>query len=229
MTKKKENKLGMYRTTGDVLTNNAPIFAGVPMMVTQHQNLLDSISLIDSLAQAQSAVTTGITIDKKNFQTQMVTFALRVAGALRAHASASGNATLLKVAEMNPSSFSRARDDVRDDLAQEIWDKATPIVAQLADAGVTPATLSALKTRIQAYRLALAKPQVARAERTSHTTLLEEEFARAETIATERLDGLMLQFQESNAGFYLAYIDARKVIDTGSQKKGDAPPPPPKL
>ncbi|MBA3650148.1 MAG: hypothetical protein H0W66_01375 [Chthoniobacterales bacterium] len=52
-----------------------------------HQNLLDSVALIDSLAQAQGAVTTGITVDKKVFQDQMVSYALRVAGALMAYAS----------------------------------------------------------------------------------------------------------------------------------------------
>ena len=43
----------MFRSSGQVLTDNAALFAAVPAMVTQHQNLLDSIALTDSLAHAQ--------------------------------------------------------------------------------------------------------------------------------------------------------------------------------
>lgn len=50
MNDRQENKLGMYRATGQVLTDNAAVFAAVPAMVTQHQNLLDSITLIDSVS-----------------------------------------------------------------------------------------------------------------------------------------------------------------------------------
>ncbi|CAN5421582.1 hypothetical protein BH20VER3_BH20VER3_05530 [soil metagenome] len=49
----------MYQSAATIFSPNASGFVGVPAMVTQHQNLLDSIALIDSLAQAQSAVTTG--------------------------------------------------------------------------------------------------------------------------------------------------------------------------
>lgn len=63
-----------------MLSANAAVFGAVLAMVTQHQNLLDSIALIDSLAQAQTAATTGITADKKVFQDPMVSYALRVAG-----------------------------------------------------------------------------------------------------------------------------------------------------
>ncbi len=40
MNDRQENKLGMFRTTAEVLTTNAAVFAGVPTLVTQQQNLL---------------------------------------------------------------------------------------------------------------------------------------------------------------------------------------------
>ncbi len=216
----------MYRATGQVLTDNAAVFAAVPAMVTQHQNLLDSTALIDSLAQAQKAVTTGIAVDKKVFQGQMVSYALRVAGALMAYASTNNNNTLLNKAKISENTFAKARDDARDDIAQDMHDEANAILAALADYGVTAATLTALQTRIDAYRMAIASPKMAIGERSTHTGLLKQEFARADALVKNRLDGLVRQFEETDATFVANYRNARKITDTGSQPTPPTPPPP---
>lgn len=226
MNDRHENKLGMFRSTGQVLTDNAAVFAAVPAMVTQHQNLLDSTALIDSLAQAQTAVTTGVTVDKRTFQDQMVSYALRVAGAVKAYASTAGNATLRNKADIKPSDFTHVRDDQRDDIAQGVHDDANGVLANLADYGVTAATLSALQTRIDAYRDAIASPKMAQGERSMHTDLLKQEFARADVIVKERLDGLILQFEETSQPFVMAYQNARKTTDTGSTPTPPTPPNP---
>jgi hypothetical protein len=227
MDDRQEDKLGMYRTVGTVLDDNAAIFAGVPAMVTQHQNLNDSIGLIDSLAQAQSAVTTGITVDKKTFSDQMVSYGLRVAGALMAYASANNNNTLLAKADLKKDNFAKLRDDQRDDLAQDMHDEANAIVAQLADYNVTAATLSALQTRIDAFRLAIPSPETARKAKSTHTELLKQEFARADMILKQRLDGLIRGFEETNPQFVMDYRNARKITDTGSKGSGGNQPPAP--
>ncbi len=224
MNDRQENKLGMFRATGQVLTNDAAIFAAVLAMVTQHQNLLDSVALIDSLAQAQAAVTTGVTADKKEFKKQMVSYALRVAGALMAYASANTNNTLLAKADLEKDNFEKLRDDLRDDLAQDMHDEANAIIAQLADYNVTAATLAALQTRIDAYRLALPSPENARKAKSTHTELLKQEFARADMLLDKRLDGLIRGFEETNPQFVMDYRNARKITDTGSKPNPPTPP-----
>lgn len=222
MNDRQENKLGMYRATGEVLASNASIYAGVPAMVTNQQNFLDSISLIDSLAQAQSAVTTGVTIDKTNFGKQMVAYTMRVAGQLKAYGSQNNNATLFAKADaINDTKFVRARDDDRDDIAQDIHDEANKIIAGLANYGTTAATLSALQTRIDAYRLALPSTTAVRKTRKTNTELIKQEFARAEMLLNDRLDGLILQFEEANPQFVLAYNHARETTNTGSRGKDE--------
>ncbi|MBA3960301.1 MAG: hypothetical protein H0X40_00155 [Chthoniobacterales bacterium] len=179
------------------------------------------------MAQAQSAVTTGITVDKKNFQAQMVSYAMRVAGAVKAYASAEGNSTLQHKADLSDTTFTRARDDERDDIAQGVHDDANGVLAQLADYGVTAPTLTALQTRIDAYRLAIASPKMARGERSMHTELLRQEFARADMIVKDRIDGLIRQLEETNPQFVMSYQNARKITDTGSQSSGTPTPTPP--
>ena len=225
MNNEQENRLGSYRTTGQVLTDNAALFAGLPAMVTQHSNLLDSINLTDGLAVLQGTNTKGVTGAKKEFLRQMKLYAFRIGGALKSYASDTNNLPLKARAHVVDSQFTKARDDERDDIAQGIYDAAQENIAALGDSGVTATTMTAFQTRIDAYRLSIASPSVARSNKKAQTDLLDTELKRANMICKERLDGLVEQFRESNPDFYAAYHAARNIIDTGHRKKAPAPPP----
>jgi hypothetical protein len=222
MTDPQENKLGMYRAVSKVLDDNAAEYAGVAALGTQAGNLNSSIALIGQLVQIQAADTTGIPIDKKALQQQMVDMALRVAGALKAFASDNNNATLTTQADINQSTFIRARDDQRDDIAQLIHDLGNTNIANLDPFGVTAATLTGLQTRIDAYRAVIGAPRAARIGKSTATDMLAAEFTRADMILNDRIDGLVEQFKDSGTTFYSDYKKARRIVDTGSQ-----PPPPP--
>ena len=221
-----ENKLSMYRTVKTVLTTHEAEFAGIPALVAQRQAFSDSIQLIDQLAQNQGTETSGITVDKANLQQQMIDTTLRVAGAVKALASVQNDATVEAQADLNKSSFTRVRDELRDEVAQAIHNLAQSKLALLADYGITAATLSGLQTRIDAYRLAVANPQTAKAQRHTYTTLLADEFRRADSILQDRLDGLVEQFKESGTTFYADYQNARRIVHTGSTAAPAAPPAP---
>jgi hypothetical protein len=60
----------------------------------------------------------------------------------------------------------------------------------------------------------------------------EAEFARADMIINDRIDGLVEQFKDSGTTFYSDYKKARRIGGTGSQSSGQSipsagnPPPP---
>ena len=221
-----ENKLTMFRTVSAVLTNHAADFASVPAFVAARSALDASIALISDLAQAQNTATGGITIDKANLQNQMIETAVRVAGAVKALASVQNDETTKAQADISRTTFTRARDDMRDDIAQGIHDLAESKLADLADYGITAATLAGLQTRIDAYVLAIAKPQTAKAERSTATSLLDQEIRRADSILKDRIDGLVEQFKDSGTNFYRDYQNARKTVNTGSRSEPAKPPTP---
>lgn len=226
MTDPQENKLSMCRAVITVLDDNAPEYAAVTALVTQVGNLHSSVDLIGQLVQIQSAPTTGVTVDKATLQTQMVDTALRVAGGLKAFASDTNNADLLHQADINKSTFTRARDDQRDDIAQQVHDLANTNIAALAPYGITAATLTGLQTRISAYVAVIGAPRVARTKISTATEMLETEFARADMILNDRIDGLVEQFKDSGTTFYSDYKNARRIVDTGGPSAPPTPPPP---
>jgi len=146
----------------------------------------------------------------------MVDMALRVAGALKAWASDTNNAPIRQEASINKTTFSRGRDDLRDDIAQQIHDLGNANVAALAPFGVTAATISALQTRIDVYRAAIGSPQAARAQKVTATSLLVNEFDRADMILADRIDGLIEQFKSTRTTFYSDYKNSRKIVQTGN-------------
>lgn len=227
MTDPQENKLTMYRAVLQALDANAAEYAGVAAFGTQVTNFRNSVNLIGELAQTQTADTTGITLDKKMLQDQMVDMALRVAGAVKAWASENNNAALRNQADINKSTFTKARDDMRDDIAQQMHDLGNANVAQLANYGVTAATLTGLQTRIDAYRAAIGSPRTARAQKSTATDMLATEFDRADMILQDRIDGLIEQFKSSGTTFYADYKNARRIVNTGNHSPVPDPAPAP--
>ncbi len=220
-----ENRRSRAGAVSLVLNNNSAAIAGVPLLVAQVAELDDSIALVDNLAQGQMSETSGVTLNKEQVRETMIRKTLQVAGQLKAWASINKNEELLAKVKISHSSFMDKRDDLRANLAQEIHDLANTNLAALADAGTTAATLSALQTRVDTYKLASPSTREAIVHVSTLTKLLETELRRADTIQRERLDGLMEQFSDTEPNFYNTYHAARYIIDRGHRPPG-APPPP---
>jgi len=119
------------------------------------------------------------------------------------------------------------RDDLRDEVAQEVHDLAQANLAALTDYGTTAATLSALQTRIDVYTLAVPSTRAARTNVSTMTQLLEQELRRVDMIQRDRLDALMEQFSDTKPVVYSDYKNARKLVDNaGGSGSGTTPPPP---
>lgn len=198
----------------------------VAAIETQRVNLSDSISLIDVLAQGQMADQTGVAMDKNEVKRQMGKMAVRVAAAVSAYANVQNDQTLQQKMHLTPTTFD-GRDNVVADIAQGVFDEATKVLGPAKNYGLTQATLDGLQTRIDTYKLAMMGPQMAGAQRQQFTALMEGEFKRGDMIIRDRIDKLMLQFEESAPDVWAAYQAARKIINSGHRPKAQPATPTP--
>ena len=229
MNNDQENRRGRAGSVSAVLKKYQAAIATVPALVAQQGELDDSIALVDDISQAQQSDTGGVTVNKENVQKLMIKKAVQVAGQMKAWANVTGNAEIEVKADLSPNSFMKKRDDLRDEVAQEVHDLANTHLAALAAYGTTAATLSALQTRIDTYTLAVPSPRAARSGRKTLTELLEQEMRRADMIQRERLDPLMEQISETDATAYADFKNARILVDaSGGGQKAATPPAPPK-
>lgn len=228
MNDDQENRRGRAGATAGVLAKYQAKIAGVAMLVAQAAELNDSIALIDDISQGQSSATKGVTLNKALVLDSMIRKALQVAGQLEAYASITKDAELKAKVSISETTFTRRRDEVRDELAQEIHDLAAARINELTDYGTLSTTLDALQTRIDLYTTAVESPRLAQAHVSTLTALLEKEIRRADMIQRDRLDPLMEQFSDTDEMLYTEYQNARKKIDAkGGAKSARNPPPAP--
>ncbi|CAN5421495.1 hypothetical protein BH20VER3_BH20VER3_05520 [soil metagenome] len=146
----------------------------------------------------------------------MVSYALRVAGPLKAYANTSGNASLQDKAAVTETTFTKARDDTRDNIAQGIHDEANAALAELADYGVAAAILSAPRPdRLPPLRHRRAENAPRRTQHAHRP--VETRISARRPHRKIQLDGLVRQFEESNPELTMADENARTITDAGSQ------------
>lgn len=219
----------MYRSVETVLDENQNIWQVLVAFVAAVAAFKSSIQTINSLEESRNGGTKGVTASKQAKRDAMTAATLVVAGGVRAYASAHNDEELRAKVNYTPSVLRNTRDTEAATICQGIHNTANGLVANLADNGVTPQTLTDLQTKITAYNAAIGKPRTKLSNNRAAGTMLELEFEAADKVLEEQLDGMIEQFKV-NQSFYQSYLAAREVVDNAaghaSKNGGNAQPQP---
>lgn len=178
---------------------------------------------IDTTAQLEAQVITGITINKGDLKKALCTSAEGLAAAVYAYATAEEDPVLQQKANYSLSDFLRLKDDELSIIVQNLHDAAADVVASLLAYGVTAATLEALQDLIDEYSSTVSAPRNAAALRKTYVAQLKTLFNEADEILKTQLDKLALQFKASQPEFYSTYKNNRRIINaptSATQAKG---------
>jgi len=219
MTDKQDNKRSMYIAVQRVCNSNNSSWRGLPAFVRAFGNFETTLAKIDSQRQIQEGKTTGITENKQKEEDEMIQITLEIAAAVYARASINGDNELRDKVSYSPSYLRNSRDNILKDISQVIHDEADKVIANLADYGKTPADLTQLQKEIDDYAAILAKPRTAIGARATATTNLVELFKQGDNILKNRLDKLMVSYQNSEPVFYQTYQNARNIVDLGARRQ----------
>ena len=224
MNDRQENKLTMYETVQETMAANVTITAAVPAIAPAVAALGAEITTIQTLSQTQKQPTKGATKSKSQLRGAMADAAVPVASALKALASATGNAELAAQANFTRTDFVFSRDTVAPDNAVIVKNLAIANLAALANYGAVQSDIDALAAAITAYNASITRPRQVVTLTKAATKQLEEAFARADVILNDQLDNLIEKFRLTQPAFYLAFQSARVIVDTASPP-GPAPTP----
>ena len=217
-----ENKVSMYLVVGKVVTDNTPVWIGVPAFVTAVDAFTLKLEGIVGVVGHQETAITGVRSDKMNAQDLMIGSALAVSGSVFAFASATNNQTLKNAVDYTDSSLRYVRDTISAERCSVIHGQAVAVLPSLADYGVTPAVLGALDGQIEAFVALIPAPRVAITSRKGATSGLVELIKEMDVILKERLDMLMPQFKAVAPDFYKHYFDSRLIAGARRNHAGDA-------
>ncbi|HEY0944685.1 MAG TPA: hypothetical protein VGD81_05435 [Opitutaceae bacterium] len=217
MTDKQDNKLAMYRAVIAHLTISAEIIATRPALTAKLAKFQTMVSTIPPLAALQADQPKGVVVEKNKALAAMATAAIAVAGAVQSYADEKHMDALLGKVSITESQFRNGRQQNRITRAQQVHDAAATVVADMADYGLTAATLQDLQEKITTATTALSTPRSAAAAKKAATKQLPAAFKSADRILIKQIDPLLPQFKESEPAFYEKYQAARIIIDRGSR------------
>ena len=213
MTSKQEAKLNMYNAVLSFCNQNEITVAEIPAFVTAFDNLTAKKNQIDDTAQQEAIIITGITINKANLKSTMITTATSIASAGFAYATSVNNPVLKEKFKYTSSDFQRFKDDELPLIVQNIHDNANSVAAQLVAFGITAPMITAFQTQITNYTNAVPSPRNAAAQRKALRELLVIYFKEADLILKDQMDKLALQYKTSNPEFYNSYRNNRIIIN----------------
>ena len=139
-----------------------------------------------------------------------------VIGAVGSYATKNADPELAAKVAFSPSTVTAGKSGAVVTRCKAVWTAATEIVDELGKYGITPAKLTLLKKRIDAYDGVKVAPRQNRVKTSAATKLLPQLVRDAVGILRDELDGLMIQFAESSPNFYEEYFAARIIVDTSA-------------
>lgn len=213
MTSKQEAKLNMYNAVLAFCDQFHSTVDTIPAFTTAVDDFIAQKDQIDTIAQQEAIIITGITINKANLKKTMVASATSIASAGFAYATSVNNPVLKEKFKFTSSDFQRFKDDELPLIVQNIHDDANAVAAQLVAFGITAPMLTAFQTEITNYSNAVPSPRNAASQRKALRELLVTYFKEADLILKERMDKLALQFKTSDPEFYNSYRNNRIIIN----------------
>jgi hypothetical protein len=165
MTSTQESKLNMYNAVTAYCDDSTAITATIAAFATVFTAFKAKVTALDTTAQLEAEVTTGITIEKADLKKSVANSGAALAAALYAYATSINDPVLQEKANYSYSDLLRFKDDELTLIVQNLHDAASAIVASLLSYGITAATLTAFQSLIDDYNSNVPAPRNAVAQR----------------------------------------------------------------
>jgi hypothetical protein len=219
MNRTQTNELNMFVSLQAVLTSHREVWEKLPAFVTGVEELDEIVIKIRGVTQTQTQTRrSGATQEKTEAFQALGDAAYEISAAVRAWVSVTAKPELAGRVRFTRWELVNGRDSAVVARCQDIHDLAVEHLKSLGDYGVTTAKLANLKKKIESYMANQAKPRQAVATASAATSQLKELFVQANGLLSNRLDGLLVQFQSSAPVFFSEYSTARVRLARGGAR-----------
>lgn len=223
MNAREEAKLSMYRAVSQHCNSN-------PSIVNTNLAFKNALTAVDqkiaALVSYESNVqkkTKGITQDKATLRATLIQSAHDIAAPVYSFANKTKNNTLKQTVNFSITDLERIKDDQLIPTCNNIKKAATDNLAALADYGITTAVLNAYQTDIDNYGASIAKPRLAKAQRTTDNKNIKAIIKDIDNILKEEMDKTAVVFRKTYPDFVARYKEVRKIVNPATTKKEDKP------
>ncbi len=213
MNDRQENFFSMVLATRLVLEANKSDWQPIAGFVSAVDDLDEKIEDTEASRLAQEEDRTGIATNKNEVEANLIKTTLNISGAIQAYAADQGDVELKERVSFTKGELQKQRDTILRDISIIVLKEAQKIGAPLNDYGVTAAEVSDFETLTEDYRDIMSRPRVGTTDRKTATEDLVKHLDEIRVIYKERIDKLMLNFEDTHTHFFEKYFNARKIAD----------------
>ncbi|GET22757.1 carboxypeptidase-like regulatory domain-containing protein [Prolixibacter denitrificans] len=209
-------KLKMYQVVNDFLVENSEAVNLLPNLPAYHTQLGENIVKLQKAAANESNNWTGLSDYKQETKDALVVAALEVSSRLSSYARQNNRPELLKNTYYTESKLRYISDSDLSSSAEKLYDIAEANLEELATFGITAETQTAYKAKIDAFNKAIPMRRDSITAQVRQTKQTEQLFRDTDGVL-KQIDNLIEIVRNSNANLYVGYMDARKVIEVGTE------------
>ena len=200
------------------------LWSGPSAIAAAVNNFLDSLTLIEALAQIRNPHTKSVTANKRRLAKSAINRTMETAGSLVNFASLKGDPILSAKFSLSPSMLARSWDPVISATARSVYDLAHELIAaapsEAETCGITAERNQLLLNAIVAFSASTGSDS---APQTADSFSLEVEFRRAEEILNAGVGPLLASLKAQRESLLNAYRQAMHLAERAM--KGDQPSP----
>lgn len=221
MTAREEAKLSMYRAVSQHCSLNAAIVNTNLAFKSSNTTLDAKIATLLTSETSVQKQTKGVAQDKGTLRATLVLTAFETAAQVSAFATKTKNDTLKQIVNFSMTDLERIKDDLLIPTCNNIKKAANDNLANLADYGVTVASLTAFQTDMDNYSASVAKPRLAKTQKTTDGKNVKAIMKEIDNILKEEMDKTVVNFRKTYPDFVTKYKEVRKIVDPSTGKKAD--------
>lgn len=216
MNSRQESKLNMYHAVIAHCDANPTIVATVAAFNTLLTAFKAKTSSLETTAQQEAQVITGIATDKKVMRETLCQQAADLAAVVFSFAASQADNTLKESVDFSKSDLRNLKDDELAPACRNIHDAANTNLAALATYGITAPMLAAFNDLIDDYDEAVPAPRNAAALRKTYGTTLKNLIKECDAMLNDQMDTLAVQYKTANLEFYTTYKNNRIILDAAT-------------
>ena len=214
MFKAQEDFISMMTVVGSVFDTNQPVWNTNSVFARYVTDFTANKLQIDAAAQGGDIITTGATQDKINAAVAAFEFGSKLSKRASVYALEQDNTEMHDQMRVSKGSLSQLADSKASTKLHDLYDRMTAVGEGLLPY-VSVEELTRFKSMIDAYDKLLSRPRELTVNRKVHNEDLPELIQESRKLLY-KLDSLINLFDGTE--FEAAYLNARRIVNSGSRK-----------
>ena len=214
MFKAQEDFISMMTVVGSVFDTNQPVWNTNSVFARYVTDFTANKLQIDAAAQGGEIITTGATQDKINAAVAAFDFGSKLSKRASVYALEQDNTEMHDQMRVSKGSLSQLADSKASTKLHDLYDRMAAVGEGLLPY-VSVEELTRFKSMIDAYDKLLSRPRELTVNRKVHNEDLPELIQESRKLLY-KLDSLINLFDGTE--FEAAYLNARRIVNSGSRK-----------